>query len=92
MQLSNIDKAHDIIDMYEDAKIMHETIADLEHRRNEAKDVHNESTYVVQIVVYPTDSRALAVKLDLQTREHEEAIIKVIKDAYEYHKKQVQEL
>lgn len=92
MQLSNINKALDVIDTYEDAKIMHDTIANLEYKREKAKDIHNESTYVVQIVVYPIDSSSQAVKLDLQTREHEEAIIKVIKDVYEYHKKQVQEL
>lgn len=92
MQLSNIDKAHDVIDMYEDAKIMNDTIANLEYKREEAKDVQNESTYVIQIKVYPIDSRLSEVILDLQTREHEKAIIKVIKDVYEYHKKQVQEL
>lgn len=92
MQLNNTHKAKDVIDNYDNAKTVYETVAKLEYQKDEMRDVDNESTYGVEISFYPISSNQPPVTLHIQERSLETAAIQIVKDAYEYRKKQVQEL
>ena len=90
MKLTNIEKAKDVIQNYIEAKTACEALDNFEHDREILLDKSNTSTYGIEILVYPIDSKQPPVKLALQNRAFEIAAMRIIKDSYEYHKKQVE--
>lgn len=92
MKLGNLERAKDVIESYREAKNAHDSLARLEYQRAEMRDENNEETYLIQIRLLPINSNQPPVEFNIQNRALEWSAIQIIKDAYEYHKKQVESL
>lgn len=92
MKIGNVDMADEVLRDYREAKTAHDGLARFEYQREDMRDEKNEDTYGITITIFPITSNQPPVQLTLQHRDLEIAAIQIIKDAYEYHKKQVESL
>lgn len=92
MKIGNVDMSNEVLKNYKEAKNAYDGLERLEHQREEMRDSKNEDTYGIMISLFPITSNQPPVQLTLQHRDLEIAAIQIIKDAYEYHKKQVESL
>ena len=92
MKLQNIEEAKDVLESYAEAKNAYDALERFESQCKLTGDLKNVDTYGVKIVLYPISSCEPPVVLHVQNRALECEAVQVIRDAYEYHKKQVEAL